>query len=45
VHNWDFTPADSIYVECKNEEELEKLFSKLSEKWSTANRGVYAMAL
>jgi predicted 3-demethylubiquinone-9 3-methyltransferase (glyoxalase superfamily) len=31
VHNWDFTPAVSIYVECKNEEELEQLFLKLSE--------------
>lgn len=31
VHNWDFTPAVSNYVACKNEEEINKLFSKLSE--------------
>jgi predicted 3-demethylubiquinone-9 3-methyltransferase (glyoxalase superfamily) len=36
VHNWDFTPAVSIYVECENEEELEKLFSKLSENGAVA---------
>lgn len=31
VHKWDFTPAVSNYVECKDENELERLFSKLSE--------------
>ncbi|MFD0962824.1 VOC family protein [Pseudofulvibacter geojedonensis] len=31
-HNWDFTPAVSNYVECENEQELSKLFIKLSEK-------------
>jgi predicted 3-demethylubiquinone-9 3-methyltransferase (glyoxalase superfamily) len=31
VHDWDFTPAVSIYIECENESELERLFSKLSE--------------
>ncbi len=31
VHNWDFTPAVSNYIDCKNESELERLFSKLSE--------------
>ena len=30
VHNWDFSPAISNYLECENEEELERLFSKLS---------------
>jgi len=30
-HKWTFTPAISNWVECKNEEELETLFSKLSE--------------
>lgn len=30
-HNWNFTPAISNWVECKNEEELQMLFSKLSE--------------
>lgn len=30
-HKWTFTPAISNWVECRNEEELEKLFSKLSE--------------
>lgn len=34
VHNWDFTPAVSNYVECKNLSELERLFSKLSENGS-----------
>ena len=36
VHNWDFTPAVSIYVECKNEEELERLYAKLSENGQVA---------
>ena len=31
VHDWDFTPAISNYLECENEIELERLFSKLSE--------------
>ncbi|MFN3341101.1 MAG: VOC family protein, partial [Flavobacteriales bacterium] len=31
VHNWDFTPAVSNYVECVNAEEIKTLFSKLSE--------------
>ena len=31
VHNWDFSPAVSNFIECKNEIELERLFSKLSE--------------
>lgn len=31
VHNWDFTPAISNYVECVNEGEINTLFSKLSE--------------
>ena len=31
VHNWDFSPAVSNYIECENESELEWLFSKLSE--------------
>lgn len=30
-HAWTFTPAISNWVECKNEEELENFFSKLSE--------------
>jgi predicted 3-demethylubiquinone-9 3-methyltransferase (glyoxalase superfamily) len=36
VHNWDFTPAVSNYVECGNEEEIERLFSKLSERGQVA---------
>ena len=31
VHNWNFSPAVSNFVECENESELERLFSKLSE--------------
>lgn len=36
VHNWDFTPAVSIYVECEHESELEPLFKKLSEDGQVA---------
>ena len=32
VHNWDFTPAVSNYVDCADENELNHLFTKLSEK-------------
>ena len=31
IHDWDFTPAVSNYVECKAENEIERLFTKLSE--------------
>lgn len=31
IHDWGFTPAVSNYVECEDESELEKLFTKLSE--------------
>ena len=31
VHEWGFTPAVSNFVECDDESELERLFSKLSE--------------
>ena len=31
VHEWNFSPAVSNYIDCKNENELEKLFLKLSE--------------
>ena len=31
IHKWDFSPAVSNYINCKNESELERLFSKLSE--------------
>ena len=31
VHDWDFSPAFSNYLECKNESELEHLFSSLSK--------------
>jgi predicted 3-demethylubiquinone-9 3-methyltransferase (glyoxalase superfamily) len=30
-HGWTFSPAISMYVECRTEDELEKLFNKLSE--------------
>lgn len=36
VHNWDFTPAVSNYVECEDEEEIDRLFSKLSENGEIA---------
>jgi predicted 3-demethylubiquinone-9 3-methyltransferase (glyoxalase superfamily) len=39
VHGWDFTPAVSNLVECENEEEITRLFAKLSEN------GVVAMPL
>lgn len=31
VHDWDFTPAVAIYIECDDEAEIERLFAKLSE--------------
>lgn len=31
VHDWDFTPAVSNYIECENESDMEKLFAALSE--------------
>lgn len=31
IHNWNFTPAVSIYIECTNEEEINRLNSRLSE--------------
>ena len=31
IHAWDFTPAVSNYVECEDENELDGLFTKLSE--------------
>ncbi|MEL6672809.1 MAG: VOC family protein [Bacteroidota bacterium] len=31
VHDWDFTPALSNYMECESEEELTRLFTSLSE--------------
>lgn len=31
IHDWGFTPAVSNYVECEDENELERLFTKLSE--------------
>ena len=31
VHEWDFTPAVSNFVECDDEKEIENLFAKLSE--------------
>jgi len=30
VHEWDFTPAVSNYVQCESEAELESLFTKLA---------------
>jgi len=31
VHNWDFSPAVSIYVDCKSEEEANRVFNALAE--------------
>ena len=31
IHEWDFTPGVSNYVNCTNEAELEKLFTNLAE--------------
>ncbi len=36
VHNWNFTPAVSNYVECENEEKMKTLFYKLSENGEVA---------
>jgi predicted 3-demethylubiquinone-9 3-methyltransferase (glyoxalase superfamily) len=31
IHDWDFTPGVSNYVQCKDEPQLDALFAKLSE--------------
>jgi predicted 3-demethylubiquinone-9 3-methyltransferase (glyoxalase superfamily) len=31
VHDWDFTPAVSNYVECEDESQMNDLFTKLME--------------
>ena len=31
VHDWNFSPAVSHYLECEDDAELKRLFSKLSE--------------
>ena len=31
IHDWDFSPAVSHYLECDDELEMQKLFTKLSE--------------
>lgn len=31
IHDWNFTPALSIYIECESEDEIKRLNSKLSE--------------
>jgi len=31
IHDWDFSPAVSNYIDCENVSEIERLFSKLSE--------------
>lgn len=31
IHDWNFTPAVSNYIECESEEEIDRLYSKLSE--------------
>jgi len=31
IHDWDFTPGVSNYVQCKDEAQLDELFAKLSE--------------
>lgn len=36
VHDWDFSPAVAIYVECSNEEEIERIFSKFAENGEVA---------
>lgn len=36
IHDWGFTPAVSNYVECENEAELNRLFSKLAENGEIA---------
>jgi predicted 3-demethylubiquinone-9 3-methyltransferase (glyoxalase superfamily) len=36
VHDWDFTPAVSNYIECKDEKEIERLFTSLSEDGNVA---------
>lgn len=32
IHDWDFSPAVSSYLECDDDSEIERLFSALAEK-------------
>ena len=34
IHDWDFSPAVSNYIECKSKKELDRFYSKLSENGS-----------
>jgi predicted 3-demethylubiquinone-9 3-methyltransferase (glyoxalase superfamily) len=36
IHDWDFTPAVSNYVECEDESEIQNLFASLSENGEVA---------
>lgn len=36
IHDWTFTPAVSNYIECEDEDEIERLYSKLSENGDVA---------
>lgn len=36
VHNWDFSPAIAIYMDCIDEKEIEKIFSQLADKGQIA---------
>lgn len=36
VHNWDFTPAVSNYVECESEEQFDRIYGKFAEKGTVA---------
>ena len=31
IHDWDFSPAVSHYLECESEQELDRIFNRLSE--------------
>jgi predicted 3-demethylubiquinone-9 3-methyltransferase (glyoxalase superfamily) len=31
-HDFDFTPSMSLYVDCESEEEIDRLFEKLSDE-------------
>lgn len=36
IHNWDFSPAVSIYVDFESDEEIEEVYSGLSENGEVA---------
>ncbi len=36
VHDWDFSPAVSVHINCQSEEEIERLYKAFAEKGTPA---------